>query len=108
MSLGHHAQAEAQSRWCGASSLRKAFAPRLHGCGAIGNMLQTALQWLQVLSPAPPPTKHFSQQPRLHGQTGVLQSLVSRQHRSGLSTNVPMSTTGSLPDAPRAPEPSKH
>jgi hypothetical protein len=54
--LGHHAQAEAQSCWCGASSLRKAFGPRLHGCGAVGTMLQTALQRLQVLSPAPPPT----------------------------------------------------
>ena len=30
------------------------------------------------------------------------------EQRSGLSTNVPMSTTGSLPDAPWAPEPSKH
>ena len=107
MSLGHHAQAEAQSRWCGASSLRKAFAPRLHGCGAVGNMLQTALQRLQVLCPAPPPTKQFRQQPRLHGQTGILQRNVPKQ-RSGLSTNVPMSTTGSLPDAPWAPEPSKH
>jgi hypothetical protein len=44
--------------WCGAISLRKAFGPRLHGCGAVGNMLQTALQRLQVLSPTAPPTKH--------------------------------------------------
>ena len=78
MSLGYHARAEAQSRWCGASSLRKAFGPRPHGCGAVGNMLQTALQRLQVLSPAPPPTKQFRQQPRLHAQTGILQRFVSR------------------------------
>ncbi len=75
--LGHHAQAEAQSCWCGASSLRKAFGPRLHGCGAVGNMLQTALQRLQVLSPAPSPTKHFWQQPRLHAQTGILHMFAS-------------------------------
>ena len=66
--LGHLAQAEAQIRWRGASSLRKAFGPRLHGCGAVGNMLQTA----------PPPTKHFRQQLRLHGQTGILQRSASK------------------------------
>ena len=54
----HHAQAEAQSCWCCASSLRKAFGQQLHGCGTVGSMLQTALQRLQVLSPAPPPTMH--------------------------------------------------
>ncbi|MFM7984733.1 MAG: hypothetical protein ACKPKO_35960, partial [Candidatus Fonsibacter sp.] len=84
------------------------FGPRLHGCGAVGNLLHTALlQRLQVLSPAPPPpTKQFRQQPRLYRLTGILQRFVSRT--SGVSTNVPMSTTGSLPDAPWAPEPSKH
>ncbi|MFM7989337.1 MAG: hypothetical protein ACKPKO_59490, partial [Candidatus Fonsibacter sp.] len=60
------------------SSLRKVFGPRLHGCRAVGNMLQTTLQRLHALSPAPPPpTKQFRQQPRLHGLTGILQRFVS-------------------------------